>query len=227
MIDVVYPVRAGNSNDELRYSLRSLSNLPHGDVWIVGHMPDWVRGVRHVPTTAAGPKWTATLTNWLTVTDHPAFPDTFVLMNDDFFVMEPVDALPVWHHGPLADHAAACKPSGYADGLARTAVLLQATGIEIPLSYELHVPLAVDTDGWRFALEPKRIDLRLAPRSIYGNLHDLGGDLHDDVKIVDRDQAPAGPYVSTTDLSFGYSTVGRTIRAAFDQPGPYERGGRR
>ncbi len=48
--DIIYPViEAHGDNIELRYSLRSLSNTRHGRVILVGHKPDWVQGVTHLP----------------------------------------------------------------------------------------------------------------------------------------------------------------------------------
>ena len=52
MISVVYPLGTGSKwqNNELRYSLRSLSKISGiGDVFIVGEKPDWVRNVIHIP----------------------------------------------------------------------------------------------------------------------------------------------------------------------------------
>lgn len=52
-LDVVYPlgVESDWDNNELRYSLRSLERHFEalGQVWIVGHKPDWLTNVRHIP----------------------------------------------------------------------------------------------------------------------------------------------------------------------------------
>ena len=60
-MDAVYYVRPGDRNDELRYSLRSLANLPHDRVWIVGHTPPWVTGIESIQgnTVGGGPQQTA------------------------------------------------------------------------------------------------------------------------------------------------------------------------
>lgn len=50
--DVVYKLGTGSkyNDDELRYSLRSLSNFQQlGKVYIVGHKPKWVQNVIHIP----------------------------------------------------------------------------------------------------------------------------------------------------------------------------------
>ena len=40
--DIVYFVKPSEDNDELKYSLRSLKNLNHGQVYLVGYRPSWV-----------------------------------------------------------------------------------------------------------------------------------------------------------------------------------------
>ena len=50
--DLVYPVRDGLDNEELRYSLRSIDRFAggmFGTVWVVGNvLPDWLVGVKRV-----------------------------------------------------------------------------------------------------------------------------------------------------------------------------------
>lgn len=49
--DIVYKLGTGSkfNDDELRYSLRSLSNLKElGNVYIVGHKPKWIQNVIHI-----------------------------------------------------------------------------------------------------------------------------------------------------------------------------------
>lgn len=52
-IDVMYPLGNGSiwNDNELRYSLRSMHlHFPNlGRVWIVGHKPDWLTNVEHIP----------------------------------------------------------------------------------------------------------------------------------------------------------------------------------
>ena len=48
--DIYYPViKSVNDNAELRFSLRSLKNIEHGNVYIVGYKPLWVKNVIHLP----------------------------------------------------------------------------------------------------------------------------------------------------------------------------------
>ncbi|MFF3129757.1 hypothetical protein ACFVRD_48125 [Streptomyces sp. NPDC057908] len=53
--DIVYVVRPWNQNEQLRYSLRTLANLPHRRVWIAGYCPTWVGpDVGRIPVAQAG-----------------------------------------------------------------------------------------------------------------------------------------------------------------------------
>jgi hypothetical protein len=55
--DVVYVVRPGNRNEELRYSLRSIAaHLPHRRVWLAGFCPSWVRNISFIPALSPSPR---------------------------------------------------------------------------------------------------------------------------------------------------------------------------
>ena len=47
--DIVYFVKESESNEELRYSLRSLVNFPHRYVWFYGGCPEGLNPDFHVP----------------------------------------------------------------------------------------------------------------------------------------------------------------------------------
>ena len=94
--DVVYLCRSGE-NEELRYSLRSLKNVPHGQVWIFGGAPSWISDRVNfvgVPQTdfnfrdAWKTKFENTRRNLYTATQQPEVSEHFLLMNDDFYVTE-------------------------------------------------------------------------------------------------------------------------------------------
>src|SRR5688572_14976620 len=101
-MDIVFPIRASGRTDELRYSLRSLVNLPHDRVWIAGHRPEWVsKEVGHIAVHQLGgtTKYERSLANLLAACSHPEVSDEFVRFDDDFFVMVPMDRVPLLHQG--------------------------------------------------------------------------------------------------------------------------------
>ncbi|MEC3995152.1 hypothetical protein VSR01_17080 [Actinacidiphila sp. DG2A-62] len=226
--DIVYPVRPGNTNQELRYSLRSLANLPHGRVWIAGHMPPWVRHAGHIPVEPQATKYKGSTANLRAAVEHEEVSEEFLYFNDDFFLMRPLVSMPVLHRGPLdrVERYYAHRPNGsYLRGLRETRELLGELGHRQPLSYELHVPMPMTKARVRETLEVGAHLEVLHKRTLYGNLHQVGGREISDPKILTRSpQFPqSAPFLSTSPDTFAHGLVGRFIRAAFPVPGPYEK----
>jgi hypothetical protein len=113
--------------------------------------------------------------------------------------------------------------SRYWAALGRTRALLRDLGVADPLSYEAHVPMLMSRAGALDALDRCKDDPRLHERSIFGNLHIGGGEQIADVKVYRRaDPVPAGPFISTTEVSFTRSPAGRRVRGRFRAPCRYE-----
>lgn len=231
--DIVVPVREGSANEQLRYALRSwAAHLPHRRVWVVGHRLPWLNGVQHIPTQQIGTKYQNTTIAVRAACEHPEVSETFLLANDDMFVMRPCTSMPVLHRGPVqaVEPYYAARASGpYLRGMRETRALLEQLGHPDPLSYELHVPMPVDKAGMLRALDVGRHLDVLHKRTLYGNLAELGGKEFRDVKIAHR--APRGygahsGFLSTMPDSFAAGMVGQFIRSAFPQPCRYEITGR-
>ena len=231
-MDVVYVVKQGDRNEELRHSLRSLVNLPHERVWIAGYKPRWVTSVEYVPVHQCRSKWENSTANLLAACADDGLSDRFAFFNDDFHVVERIDAVPVLH-GESFDTllAAYCNTkSRYANGMRAARELLASLGHEAPLSYELHVPVVLEKSrvlelfdevarhGTRFSAAAA-----IAKRTLYGNAWSVGGVLAEDVKVYSPGDrwAVRGPFVSTTQGSF-QGSCGNQLRAMFPNPGPYE-----
>ncbi|WP_381804187.1 hypothetical protein [Streptomyces niveus] len=230
--DLVVPVRETAVNEQLRYALRSWSaNLPHRKVWIVGHRPKWLRGVEHIQTAQPGTKYQNTTDAVRAACEHPDVADRFLLMNDDFFVMQRQTEMPVLHRGPVRDverYYAARASGKYLAGMRETRDLLVSLGHDDPLSYELHVPLPVVKAGMLEALNVGRHLTVVHKRTLYGALANLGGQRIEDVKVLHRGpRFPHGPWLSTMPDAFSNGMAGRYIRHAYFQPSPYEVSGRR
>lgn len=231
--DIVVPVREGPANQQLRYALRSWAvHVPHRRVWIVGHRPPWVAdNVGHIPTQQAGKtKYKNTTTAVRAACLHPAVSQSFLLCNDDFFIMKKLRAMPVLHRGPVAEverYYAARASGAYLRGMRETRELLESLGVNEPLSYELHVPLPVDKTGMLAALDRARHLDVVHKRTLYGNLAGLSGRRIRDVKIMNRggNFARDGAFLSTMLDSFAHGLVGAHIRRSFPRPGPYEKPG--
>jgi hypothetical protein len=223
------PVREGAVNQQLRYALRSWeAHLPHRRVWLIGYRPAWVGGVGHIATQQKGrTKFANTTLAMRYACTNPEISDPFLWANDDMFVMEPVDAMPVLHRGPVReveDYYAARASGAYLDGMRRTRQLLEELGHADPLSYELHVPLPVGKAGMLRALEAGQGMEVLHKRTAYGVLNQIGGERIRDVKVLHRGPRfdRSTPFLSTMPDSFTNGEVGRLIRTRFPKPSAYE-----
>ncbi|MFF5668793.1 hypothetical protein ACFY8S_01430 [Streptomyces hygroscopicus] len=234
LLDIVVPVRERAANEQLRYALRSwAAHLPHRRVWIVGYRPRWAAGVEHIRTRQTGTKYQNTTTAVRAACEHPEVTGTFLLCNDDFFVMQPVDTMPVLHRGPVRkveEYYESRANGAYLRGLRETRDLLVELGHADPLSYELHVPMPVEKAGMLAALDQARHLDVVHKRTLYGTLAGLGGEQIRDVKILHRAPRGYGPnsrFLSTMPDSFAAGHVGQHIRGAFPTPCRYETTGRR
>jgi hypothetical protein len=195
--DVLYRVKPGERNDQLRYSLRSLANVEHGQVYVVGHCPGWLVNVEYLAGSTERSKWRIVLDH-LAIACRALPGRELLLVDDDMYFIEPVERWPILYaHGTLADQALRTLGS-YSRTLYQTDRWLRGQGVAEPVSYELHVPLLLDADR---AAEPltRAVEsgLALQGRSVYGNLAQIGGTAASDSKARRADPAHPGPVVST------------------------------
>ena len=217
--DVVYLVRPGNDNEELRYSLRSLNNLPHRRVWLAGHQPPWTRNVGRIPVAQDGGKWDNQHANLTAACSHPDVADQLVLFNDDFFVTDPLDQVPVLHRGPFGDleRTYLNRYGEYARRMVATARILGRDA----LAYDaIHTPLPIVKRLMSAVLDG--LDPWMLFRSVYANRNHLGGGQADDVKVTGMRAGMNRPLTSTSDRSFARGEVGRQLRAQFPHRSRYE-----
>jgi hypothetical protein len=225
-LDVVYVVGPKAQNEELRHSLRSLSNLPHDRVWIAGCKPQWVTNVGFISVQQRLSKYQNSTANILAACAHPEVSDDFIYFNDDFFVMKPMEAIPTFHRGRLEDVIRHYRytNSSYVRGMRDTRTLLQNLGCRTLHSYELHIPMVINKQKMTEALHHglKSKIKAVHKRTLYGNLHDIGGTEVEDVKVISPQGGwPKGPFISTSDQAFT-GRVGRHIRSIFPEPSSYE-----
>lgn len=225
-MDIVYICRPGD-NVELLYSLRSLRNLADTEqVWIFGDCPNWVNRdtVNVVNVERAGTKFDIGLRNMQAACDQPHVSEHFILMNDDFYITEPVDTIPALHRGPVRgvidEYKAMGIESSYTRSMADTLATLEDVGYKDVLSYELHTPMLMTKAGLNQAIRIRTID-RWNVRTAYGAMTNLGGTKHRDVKVYRRtDPIPRGPFLSTSDQSIRW--VKDHLNRLFPTPSPYE-----
>lgn len=228
MRDVAYIVRPGDNNDELRYSLRTLANLPHHRVWIAGHKPAWVTGVEHIPTVQGADKWRNAWGNLRALAEHPDVGPDLVLMNDDFYILRPVDRVEHMHLGRLtevlADRQRRHPSKVYTCSLERTLNYLRTRGAWEPNAYTAHVPMPLDRPRLLATLDEIESHAgTMSWRTVYGNTNKCGGRQIADVKVVragDRARVMSGRFASSLDSA--WSLLAQDLARRFPTRSPYE-----
>ena len=225
--DVVYVNRTGD-NPELRYSLRTLSNVPHGTVHIAGYVPPWVKNVNGIAVTPSANKYRSMEANLQAALLSDEVSDPFYLFNDDFFILKKMQKIPTLHRGLLQDvidSYAVRSVGNRLTGLRQAQSLLQGLGVEEPLyCYEMHSPLLVQKEGMLETLSLRGSINVYMLRTVYGNLLKIGGRQSSDVKVyrgIDHGYTQQ-KLLSTTDIGFKYQRVGFWLKERYPVPSNYE-----
>lgn len=229
-MDIVYPLAERLHNRELQYSLRSLANFPHRQVWFTGYLPPWLAGCGYIPDAGGATKEARIYNSVLAAAVHPDISDTFVLFNDDFFVSGPVAELPPAYYLPLRDqidepafkHVYEAGES-WAKSVLTTLELLESLGVTNALSYELHIPMAFDKKVLAELMLRYVSDNPPQLRSLYGNLAQIGGNAQRDVKVFEEADPIHTPFFSTFPLTF--SRFEPRLKEMFPDLSPYEKAG--
>lgn len=181
-MNFVYICRDGE-NEELRYSIRSVvQNCKVDNIFLIGGKPDWYAG-EYIPVNQKYSKYKNVFNNFKTICDSN-IPDNFILMNDDFFIIKPIKKIISYYNGTLQDKIDAYETvlgrSSYINRLKMTQDKLIQLGINNPLNYEIHVPMAMSKQKFDDIL---RMNHNLLYRSIYGNTYNDETKEMKDVKV--------------------------------------------
>jgi|ERR1041384_1524423 hypothetical protein len=235
MADIVYVLKAREKNEELRYSLRSLANIPHDNVWVVGGCPSWLQNVQHIPTGRAEHKWASSTTNMKAAIECSDISDDFIYFNDDFYCLRPLTEIPILHLGLVADVVKKHWQPGntYLHGALTTKRLLESLGKKPVLSYDVHAPMIINKEKMQEALQVANWSPGTTgfpcfhKRTFYGNYWELGGEQIVDVKVTQKVKRPEREVLWNGDfLSSGpacWDGVRRRLHSLFPDPSQYEK----
>jgi hypothetical protein len=216
--DVVYVVRPGENNLALRFSLRSLANLPHGRVFVAGHCPSWVRNITAIPVRKLPSKLNTIENNIKVALKHPELGERCVYFNDDFYVMEPIDEVPITHGGPVSGYKGRQE---FKWRMARTVDEFTRQRLQ-PLNGEMmtydgvHMPLPLETEVARQCLGA--IPSGVLWRTWYGNVCKIGGVQVSNTKSQKGELVP-GPFLSTNATTL--HALKRHLDDVLPKGGPY------
>lgn len=220
--DIVIPYIATRST-ELLYVLRSLKNLPHRNVYIVGDKPRFnLKDIIYFEQyqTANPALNTYTVMNRICETDEVS--DDFIWLADDIFIVKPVKEVPTWHRGTIEQRIDSFKSrrlNHYQKRLITTYKTLRSRGIDEPLFYDMHIPFVFNKEKW-LALDSSP---ELKKMSLYGNTYQIGGEYHIDVKNRKGDRLPEYEFVSSQDGTFTNGILYDYITDKFNKKGDYEK----
>ena len=228
--DIVYILKNDYSEEELRYSLRSVClNFPYRKVVFVGGCPKDIRPdiyLNHVQTGST--KWARARSSLIKALSSDELTDEIWLFNDDFFIMDKIKAHADvnYFNGTLEkrviDMRRNCgRNSGYMNELDRLRQILLKANRDT-LSFALHIPMLLNRKDALELLTNKTFDTPMF-RSLYGNYYRIPCEFMEDVKVRDLETIPDTPYISTTDQAFTSGKVGEFLRRYFAEPCRYER----
>ncbi len=198
-MDALYILGTGSlaDNNEIRYSLRSLDTfmLDLRFVHISGELPDFVQGIIHTPSKDRYKKpWQNMLHKVRAACEREDLTDEFLLMNDDFFLLE---------HFTGADYPFEYRK--HIDG-----------GPSGPRAYILHKPMRMHKKLiLEMPLTPEMGgDFR--PRSFFGNFYGVGGSPQEDCIVISGTSAPPFEKQIAGQQSFSIDDVTMTDPAFYE-----------
>ena len=223
--DIVYILRDRINPAELRYSLRSLDNIPHRFVWFVGGAPEGITPDRQIKHKQQGPtKWDMIKSSMLRVTKEEELSESFFLFNDDFFVMKPFTGAWInYIDGTLAERLEQFRQENvrlnpYARTLYKAEQELKSQGATT-YNFDVHLPMLFEKSKIGAIMRCYSPQMR----SVYGNITKSEFVQHKDVKVYKLDEVPDDPdFISTNDSTFKDGKVGEYIRARFTTPSRFE-----
>ena len=218
-MDIVYTVKYDKINEELFYSLRSLCNIPHDKVYIIGGCPYNLnlKHIKWIPAEALKTKYKTTTHNLEIAANLKELSEDFIWMNDDFYILQkiedPITELNLCKGVLQKSLDEFLKRNGicttYMTGAKQTLDYLKTLGLKNPLSYELHIPFIYNKSRIQTMLALK--DIRKVPilykRSVYGNLYYRNSTKTTDVKIlraskVDYAEWDKRKFLSSSDITW-------------------------
>lgn len=216
-MDVLYYIGSGSNrnNMELRYSLRALEK--HGQnidrVFIVGNKPEFLRNVEYLWVDDKY-EWWRNAFEKTKAAIKAGISDEFLLMNDDFFMLEDFDAekYPYFYRGQLPE----TSTRQYIDVLLNTRKILKAEG-KTTKHFGVHCPMRIV--GKQYLELEKYINAPFSPRCMYGNLFVKNARNVEDCKGGGIKKSPTKCYSSKSWMSDADLDV---LKKMFDKPSRWE-----
>lgn len=214
MKPTVFYVYKKNWSRELEYSIKSLKNVPHDGVYIIGDKPDYEIPATIIPSrphqTPHSPYIDVFMKHYTACLEIDA--DELLCLNDDFFIMQPYD-FRMYDRGSLTDHIAERRRNDpYKQMLQNTYDYLTAQG-ETTKDYTTHTPFLYNRKNLLALINQVMPEIKrgktMSIRTLYGNIFNVPSETIKDVKNPDVYEGL--PILSTNEHTFMGQT-GQYIR---------------
>lgn len=187
-MDIVYAIKSWPSDCiELRYSLRSLRNIPHGNVFIIGYKPERVRNIIHIPFRD-DPKYKAknVIEKIKLACQDPRLSDTFVFMCDDFYIRIPITDVPYYWKWYISQHLQIREnmKKKWRSFFTFSCDVIRKTFKLTDKDFENHFPFIYEKDKYLKMLDTYDFSTWNLYRSAYCKLYGIPGEYHRDCKLA-------------------------------------------
>ena len=183
--DLVYILKPNEKNWDLRYSLRSVEKFcNYRHIWFVGYKPSWAQNVNFISTIQNQGKYKNSIINIKAACYNKEITDNFILMNDDFFAIKPIENWDINLNvclGNLSEYVEKykneIKKSKWKQGFDHIVNLLKDIKCENSYNYETHLPIIINKQNFLKAINLPIIvrfmnsEHVLHKRSLYKNLY--------------------------------------------------------
>jgi hypothetical protein len=151
-------------------------------------------------------------------------------MNDDFFIMKKISYIKPYFRGILhsVKNNHPTKAGYYHKAQRDTIEFLESLGIYKPKDYSLHYPFIFNKKKLLKVLDIiESQDNQLLLRTVYGNIHEIGGEFKRDVKMKNLEDLEDPRFLSSDVLSTNNRIVKQRsffmfIHKKFNRPSPFE-----
>lgn len=237
-VDIVCPVRPTRPlPDHLKWVIRSWDQ--HFDVArviLVGSLPDWAHPgkVEFVPTYQVyGKFWNIGINLLATLASDVS--DSFVWLNDDFFLLHDLDTVPLTNKGPwddvidkLGDPTGTKEHQEYIAGFRSQRDILRAWGYDTSVEpcTDLHTPFPVHKNRMVDLLTKVRTEFPDHPVGHFRGLYGAGlqSAYMTDVKVKKNDRLPNPDWWTvSTSLTSWNGALGEYLRERFGRKSRWEK----
>lgn len=196
--------------------------MPVNNVWIVGDRTQWMTGVNHIPAKDVPKDKNKSAWSKIRIAcENKYISGDFILMNDDFIVLQKIESLSYYYKGIIK-----------ADSLATSVYYkTKAKILDLflnPVDYEVHVPFIYNKQKFIELMDLYCDYYEYLHRSLYGNHYNVGGEFLADNKITTEQELRVNlimrdkPFLSLSDILERRITTKQLLHSAFPNKSKYE-----